>query len=253
VQLPATSPILGVKNPVRLEDRILLTRSAVTSSQCRTDRSGPIELVVALATALVVTSCAGSPAAPSDTPSSPVAAAPPVAAPPAGVSAESWRTFFVSSGSQAVKVSANRVDLFLPAEMKGAARAAFVADVAWASGIGIPARIVDSEAAANFVVTLVPGASEFDCGGNLGVACTIVEYSLAGGLVSGGAMRFNSVGLERQRTRRHEILHAFGILGHSPLPGLMSLPSQQPELVGEEAIAFPAWMALARLTAYSVG
>lgn len=137
--------------------------------------------------------------------------------------------------------------------MSAAARAAFVADVAWASGIGIPATIVDSEAAANFVVTLVPGASEFDCGGNLGVACTIVEYSLAGGLVSGGAMRFNSVGLERQRTRRHEILHAFGILGHSPLPGLMSLPSQQPELVGEEAIAFSAWMALARLTAYSAG
>lgn len=33
----------------------------------------------------------------------------------------------------------------------------------------------------------------------------------------------------------------------------MSLPSQQPELVGEEAIAFSAWMALARLTAYSAG
>ena len=89
--------------------------------------------------------------------------------------------FFVISGAQAVKVSADRVDLFLPAEMSAVARAAVGADVAWASGLGIPARIVDSEAAANFVVELVSGASEFDCGGNLGVACTIVEYSLAGG------------------------------------------------------------------------
>lgn len=181
MQLPATSPILGVKNPVRLEDRILLTRSAVTSSQCRTDRSGPIQLVVVLTTALVVASCAGSPTAPSDTPSSVVATSAAMAPPPAGVSAEVWRVFFVISGAQAVKVSADRVDLFLPAEMSAVARAAVGADVAWASGLGIPARIVDSEAAANFVVELVSGASEFDCGGNLGVACTIVEYSLAGG------------------------------------------------------------------------
>ena len=103
--------------------------------------------------------------------------------------------------------------------MSAAAQVAFVADVAWASGIEIPARIVDSEAAANVVVPLIAGASEFDCGGSLGVDYAFLDYSLSGGLVSGGTMRFNSVGLARQRTRRQVVLHAFGILGHSPLPG----------------------------------
>jgi len=59
-----------------------------------------------LATALVVASCASSPTAPSDTPS------PGVAPPPAGVSAAVWRAFFATTGSQAVKISANRLDLF---------------------------------------------------------------------------------------------------------------------------------------------
>ena len=199
------------------------------------------------ATALVVAACASSPTAPSDT------ASPGVAPPPAGVSAAVWQAFFATTGSQDVKISADRVDLFLPAGVSAATRAAFVADAAWASGIGIPARVVDSQAAANYVVGLVAGAAEFTCGANQGIACTTLEVSLSTGLVTGGAMQFNSAGVDRQRTRRHEILHAFGVVGHSPQPGLMSLPSQTPELVGEEAIAFPAWLALARLTAYSAG
>ena len=169
------------------------------------------------------------------------------------MSAAVWRAFFATTGSQAVKISANRVDLFLPAGVSAATRAAFVADAAWASGIGIPTRIVDSEASANYVVGLVPGTAAFDCGDSQGIACTALEVTLSTGLVTGGTMQFNSAGLERQRTRRHELLHAFGVVGHSPLPGLMSLPSQGPELVGEEAIAFSAWLALARLTVYSAG
>ncbi|HIE91732.1 MAG TPA: hypothetical protein EYQ83_02245, partial [Acidobacteria bacterium] len=70
----------------------------MTSSQCQTVRGRPIQFVVVLTTALVVASCAGSPTAPSDTPSSVVATSAAMAPPPAGVSAEVWRAFFVISG-----------------------------------------------------------------------------------------------------------------------------------------------------------
>lgn len=173
--------------------------------------------IIAMMLALTGVSC-GSPTTP--TPPTPPPPTMVMAPPPDGVSNEVWRIGFGSDGLLR-RPDAVHLDM---SDFDSSIQSVFAEMLVVAADIVQQKTSLDmipGGIGATFKVALNPGLVCGDYGRTAG--CTTLRYEDSVGRVTGGKMEFVSVTIMQNKTVvLHEIIRTLGVIGNSPVSGLMS-------------------------------